>query len=340
MPELRKDPAVNRWVIVSVERAKRPSNLASQRISPAEGDCPFCEGKESLTPPEIYAIRDKKSKKNVPGWDVRVVPSNSPYFIIEGDLDRRNLGVYDVMNGIGAHEIIVETPQHIQNLSDLTEDQIARVLSVWAERVKDLENDARFKYILIFKNHGWSSGAGKVRHTRTQLIATPVTPKRVKEELSVARKYYDLHERCIFCDIIKQELDSRVRVVSEIDGFISIVPFASRFPFEMCVLPKKHSCDFYNLEHSEFLELAKILKQCLTKLKLGLNDPPFNLMLHASPFRRKKPGYWRTINEDYHWHIEIIPRLANVAGFEWGTGFYICPIAPEEAALYLREVEV
>lgn len=340
MPELRKDPIIGRWVIIAVERAKRPSDFSSQRIDPEEEDCPFCEGKEASTPPEVSAVRKKEAKADQPGWDVRVVPSNSPFLKIEGELDRSGKGVYDVLSGIGAHEIIVETPQHIKNLADLEEDQIAKVISTYVDRVKDLEKDPRFKYVIVFKNYGWTAGAGRINHSRTQLIATPVTPKRVKEELTVARKYYELHERCIFCDLINQELSMAQRMVLDIDGFITITPFASRFPFEVCILPKEHSCDFYDFDFNQSLDLAKILKNTLLKLKKGLNDPPFNLILHAAPFKRKKAGYWKTINEDYHWHIEIIPRLTRVAGFEWGTGFYICPIPPEDAAQYLREIEV
>lgn len=340
MPELRKDPIIGRWVIISVERAKRPGDFNTKVSGPAEGECPFCEGKEANTPPEIYAVRKDGAGENQPGWDVRVVSSNAPYLKIEGELKRSNKGIYDVLSGIGAHEIIIETPEHIKNLADLDEGQIAKVISTYVERVKDLEKDPRFKYVLVFKNYGWSAGAGRVNHSRTQLIATPVTPKRVKEELTVARKYYELHERCIFCDLIKQEIQSQDRVVLDIDGFIAITPFASRFPFEICILPKTHSCDFYNLDSNQSLDLAKIIKKTLLKLKKGLNDPPFNMILHAAPFKRKKTGYWKTINEDYHWHIEIIPRLTKVAGFEWGTGFYICPIPPEDAAQYLREIEV
>ncbi|MBL7197617.1 MAG: galactose-1-phosphate uridylyltransferase [Candidatus Omnitrophica bacterium] len=340
MSELRKDPIIGRWVIISVERTKRPNAFALQRNGPPEEECLFCEGKESQTSPEIFAIRKEGTKDNEPGWDVRVVPSNAPFLRIEGDLNRRGKGLYDVMNGIGAHEIIIETPQHIMNLADLSEEQIAKVLSSFVERVKDLEKDPRFKYALVFKNYGWSAEGGRVNHSCSQLIATPITPKSVKEELSVARKYYELHERCIFCDLIKQEIDTQDRLVLDINGFITIVPFASRFPFEMCILPKKHSCDFYDLDLENILDLARIIKKTLLKLKKGLNDPSFNLILHTAPFKRKKVGYWKTINEDYHWHIEIMPRLTRVAGFEWGTGFYICPIPPEDAAQYLKEIEV
>jgi UDPglucose--hexose-1-phosphate uridylyltransferase len=340
MPELRKDPILDRWVIVSVERAKRPNDFAVKDGAPPEGECPFCEGKENKTPPEIHSIRKPGTKSNSPGWEVRVVPSKRPFLRIEGNLDRRGKGIYDVMNGIGAHEIVVETPKHIANLADLSEEQIAKILNCLVERIKDLERDARFKYVIVFKNYGWSAGGGRVKHSRTQLIATPITPKRVKEELAGARKHYEIHERCIFCDLIKQEIQTQSRMVSDIDGFIAITPFASRFPFEMWILPKRHSPDFHNLSFEYILDLAKILKRTLLKLKKGLNDPPFNMILHAAPFRRQKVGYWKTIDEDYHWHIEIIPRLTNVAGFEWGTGFYICPIPPENAAQYLRDLEV
>ncbi|MBI5145375.1 MAG: galactose-1-phosphate uridylyltransferase, partial [Candidatus Omnitrophica bacterium] len=176
------------------------------------------------------------------------------------------------------------------------------------------------------------------KHSRSQLIATPVNPKRVKEELVGARHYYDYHERCVFCDLIKQELESKDRLILDIDGFIAIAPFASRFPFEVWILPKKHSSDFINLEMDMRLDLGRIIKKVLLKLKKGLGDPPYNYILHTAPFRRPKIGYWKSIDSDYHWHIEIMPRLTRVAGFEWGTGFYICPLPPEDAAKFLREV--
>lgn len=339
MPQLRKDPVIGRWVIIATERAKRPDQFASQpQEAPPEKSCPFCENKESETPPEIYAVRPSRTPKNGPGWELRVVPSISPFLKIEGDLERRGKGLYDIMNGIGAHEIVIETNQHIGNMADLSEEQIAKVINCYIDRITDLEKDRRFKYVLVFKNYGWTAGGGRIQHSRSQLIATPVNPKRVKEELAGSRQYYDHHERCIFCDLIKQELESKDRLVLDIDGFIAIVPFAARFPFEVWILPKKHSCDFVNLEPGQRLDLARVMKKVLSKLKKGLNDPPYNYILHTAPFRREKVGYWKTIDYDYHWHIEIIPRLTRVAGFEWGTGFYICPVPPEDAAKFLREV--
>lgn len=341
MPELRKDPIIGRWVIIATERAKRPDQFASSaEEGPAEKPCPFCAGSESQTPPEIYAIRPRNTLPNKPGWDLRAVPSIAPFLRIEGDLERRGKGLYDLMNGIGAHEIVIETNQHIANMADLSEEQIAKIITCYIDRIVDLEKDKRFKYVLVFKNYGWIAGAGRIKHSRSQMIATPVNPKRVKEELVGARHYYDYHERCVFCDLIKQELESKDRLILDIDGFIAITPFAARFPFEVWILPKKHSCDFTSLDMSMRNDLGRIIKKVLAKLKKGLNDPPYNYVLHTAPFRREKIGYWRSIDYDYHWHIEIMPRLTRVAGFEWGTGFYICPLPPEDAAKFLREVEV
>jgi len=339
MPELRKDPILGRWVIVATERAKRPDDFKPVEDAPEEGACPFCEGHENQTPPEIMSIRNNSSRPNAPGWDVRVVPSIKPMLKIEGNLDRRGKNIYDVMNGIGAHEIVIEVPKHIANMADLEVAQIEKVISARIARIDDLEKDHRFKYVLAFKNYGWSAGGGRVRHSRSQLIATPVTPKRVKEKLTGSRRYFEFHERCVFCDMIKQELDSGERVICDIDGFVAIAPFASRFPFETWILPKRHSPDFTRTDPSQIRDLAGIIKCVLSKLKIGLNNPAYNYIINTAPFRRPKAGYWKTIDEDYHWHIEVMPRLTRVAGFEWGTGFYICPLPPESAAKFLREVK-
>lgn len=342
MPELRKDPILGRWVIIAVERARRPKAFKVVELIPEKGDCPFCEGKEAHTQPEIFAIRKDGTAANQPGWLVRVIPSKTPFLKIEGDLNRHGKGVYDVMGGVGAHEIIVDTPEHIANIADLDEIQIAKVIACCTERFGDLSRDIRFKYLLLFKNYESSSEDGHVRHSRTQLIATPVTPKRVKEELAGAKRYYDYHERCIFCDLIRQEIQSGKRVVVETDSFVAITPFACRFPFEVWILPKKHACDFTGSSVESRLHLAQILKKVLTKIKVGLNDPVYSLVMHTSPLRRKnsRASYWKTVEQDYHWHIEILPKITSPAGFEWGTGFYICPISPEESAKYLREVIV
>lgn len=341
MPELRKDPIIGRWVIISTERAKRPDQFSSVcDEEPAEiKTCPFCEGNEAQTPPEIYALRPRHTPPNSSGWELRVIPSKAPFLRIEGELNRRGSGMYDLMNGIGAHEIILETGQHLYSMADLSQEQIEKVIYCYINRILDLERDKRFKYVLIFKNHGWVAGSGPYKHSRSQLIATPVNLKRVKEELVGARLYYDYHDRCVFCDLIRQEIETKERVILDLEDFVAIAPFASRFPFETWILPKKHSCDFISLDIKERSNLARILKQTLLKLKKGLNDPPYNYVIHTAPFKRKKTGYWKSIDFDYHWHIEIMPRLTKVAGFEWGTGFYICPLPPEDAASFLRKIQ-
>lgn len=249
--------------------------------------------------------------------------------------------MYDVMNGVGAHEVIIETPQHIANIADLSEDQIVKGIRAQIERLLDLEKDYRFKYALLFKNYGWQAGAENLRHARSQLIAMAVTPKRIKEELIGTKQYYEFKERCLYCDIIHQELEQRERVVAENEGFLAFTPYASRFPFEICILPKTHCCDFYLMQMEQVLQLAQMLKKVYSNLKLALNDPPYNSILHTAPFRctrlNRKAGYWRTIEHDYHWHLELTPRLTRIAGFEWGSGFYINTTSPEGAAKFLRD---
>ena len=341
MPELRKDPVMGRWVIISTERAKRPDEFLppSPVGEETQPDCPFCSGHEGSTPPEIMAIRPKGGGPNGPGWTVRVVPSISPVLRVEGELEHRARGAYDVGTGIGAHEIIVETPEHISSLAKLSQPQIQQIIETYIQRMTDLEKDSRFKYVLLFKNYGQAAGEGKFRHSRSQLIALPVNPIRVKDELHGARQYFEWKERCIFCDLLRQELDAQQRIAGETAHFVAISPFASRFPFELWILPKQHSADFTHLDPVQSSDLAGMLKMILSKLARVLNDPPYNTILHTAPFRRSRAGYWRTIDQDFHWHLEIMPRLTRVAGFEWGSGFYINPTAPEEAARFLKEAE-
>ena len=343
MPELRKDPLIGRWVIVSTDRAKRPVDFLTldEEDTASSEQCPFCEGREDQTPSEILAVRPAGGRPNTPGWQVRVVPSVKPILRIEGELNRRAKGLYDVMSGVGAHEVVIEAPHHTGNMAELPTEQIREALQTAVHRMRDLSQDARFRYVLWFKNYGFAAGAGRIFHSRSQLIATPVTPKRVKEELMGARRYFEDKERCLSCDLIAQERDMRERIVLESAHMIALCPFASRFPFEIVIFPKRHQCDFTALSPEEITDLASMMKQALSRLKIVLDDPPYNYVLHSAPFRRaNKAGYWKTIEQDYHWHLELIPRLTRVAGFEWGSGFYINPTPPEEAARYLRETVV
>jgi UDPglucose--hexose-1-phosphate uridylyltransferase len=345
MPELRKDPISDRWVVISTERGRRPSDFGTTAVG-SEGAgvkfCPFCEGNESKTPQEIIAWRRAATPPNTAGWDVRVIPNKFPALIIEGEVNRTGMGIYDMMSGIGAHEVIVETPRHGENIPDLPDEHVEKILWAYKQRIVDLEKDTRFRYILVFKNYGIAAGAS-LTHPHSQLIATPITPRYVKMELTNSRDYFQEKERCIFCDMIRQELGAGERLVYENEYFVAFAPFASRFPFEIWLLPRRHEYGFQQLPDEERGQLARCLKDILTRLRKTLNDPPYNYVLHTSPNpvqRPGKPDYWGTIQYDFHWHIEIIPRLTMQAGFEWGSGLYINPTAPEEAAKYLREVKI
>ena len=342
MPELRRDPIIGRWVIIATGRGKRPSDFSLTETDAVPEKllktCPFCEGNESLTPPEIYALRKPGTKANKPGWDVRVVSSISPFLNKKGDPDRHGHGMYDMMNGVGAHEIIIATPRHDSKTFINNLPQVEKITKVIIDRIVELKRDKRLKYALVFKNHGKSAGGSNLKHQHLQLIATPVTPLRVKEELVGARHYFEFRDRCIFCDIIRQELEQDKRVVLDTDDFVAIAPYCSRFPFETWILPKRHSCDFDTMTKKEIKNYSKIFQLTMAKLAKTLGDFPYNIILHVAPFRRRKiKGYWETIEKDYHWHIEIMPRLTHVAGFEWGSGFYINPMPPEDACKYLNE---
>ena len=333
MPELRKDPITGRWVIISTDRAKRPTDFVRESVQiQGKGFCPFCYGHEEKTPPEILAYGRNGGPRNTPGWRVRVVPNKFPALGIEGDLDRQGEGLFDKMNGVGAHEVIIETPEHSGTLATLPEKAIEEVLWAYRDRMLDLKNDKRFRYVLIFKNHGEAAGAS-LEHTHSQLIALPIVPKRVREEVDSSKRYYQEKERCIFCDMVRQEVDSGVRVIAENDLFISLAPYAPRFPFEVWLLPKQHGSAFENNQSPVYASLACVLKDNLMRLDAVLDHPAYNLMIHTSPIGEE-------VNEHFHWHIEIMPKLTKVAGFEWGTGFYICPTPPEESARFLREAHV
>jgi len=332
MPELRRDPVSGRWVIIAVERGKRPTDFASPPVQRRKGGfCPFCPGNEYTTPPEIMAFRPSPSQPNTAGWTLRVMSNKFPALQVQGDLNRAGEGMFDKMNGVGAHEVIVETPDHQLSLSTMPTKDVEDVLWAYHLRLTDLKKDVRFKYVLIFKNEGDAAGAS-LEHTHSQLIAIPIVPKHVKEEIESARYYYEFKERCIFCDVINQEREDGKRVIYENSAYIAIAPFAPRAPFETWILPKKHEASFYPPNRS-FVSLADALQTVLKQMDRILDTPPYNFIVHTSPFTEETNDY-------YHWHIELIPKLMKIAGFEWGSGFYINPTLPEEAAKFMREAKI
>jgi UDPglucose--hexose-1-phosphate uridylyltransferase len=329
MHELRKDPIVGRWVIIAPDRITRPVNLQEPDPPLNEEYDPFLEGNEDSTPPEILAYRTPGSRHNGPGWRVRVVPNKFPALKVEGELIKRGDGMYDKITGIGAHEVIIECPQRETNLSRLSVDNIREVLWVYRDRLVDLRRDPRLIHGLIFKNKGALAGAS-LDHSHSQLIVSPIVPITIQEELEGTEAFYRYRGRSIFQDMIQQELATDSRVVLDSPNFLVFCPFASRFPFETWILPKQHSSHFENITRPAIEDLGSVLKQTLRKLEIALDDPPYNFVIHTAPFDRQELPH-------YLWHIELFPRITRVAGFEWGSGFYINPVPPEQAAKFLRE---
>jgi UDPglucose--hexose-1-phosphate uridylyltransferase len=332
VPQLRKDPVLKQWVIISPERGKRPSDFKKvQQIIDDPETCPFCEGHENMTPNETLSFRKAGTDANTKGWWVRIIPDRTPILHPEGDSGREGIGMFDAMNSIGIHEVVVETPEHQTALQDASPEQVREVIWAYKQRLIEIKKNPRFKHFMIVKNSG--KGVSNFSHSHSHIVATPIIPKRIEEELEGAREYYHYHDRCLFCDVVRQESKEGSRVVYENSEFIVFCPFAARFPFEMEITPKKHMPFFEAIENDLVTSLGKALQTALKKMQKLLPGQPFNYVFHTSPCSDSYKDF-------YHWHIEIIPKLTKVAGFEWGSGFYINPTPPEEAAEMLRKTEI
>lgn len=329
MPELRKDPITGRWVIISTDRARRPTDFQQQGVVlTGNRFCPFCPGNEDKTPPEVLAYSTEGLRGDA-RWSLRVVPNKFPALRVEGDLDRQGEGLYDRMNGVGAHEVVIECSDHMKTLPEMEERQVAELIWAFRDRVMDLKKDRRLRYVMLFKNHGEEAGAS-LEHPHSQIIALPVVPMRVQEELDGSRKYFEFKDRCVYCDILRQEVKDGERVVLRTEEFLAMCPFAARFPFETWIVPFRHDSHFETIQEREVYNLAWMLKSVLKKMDRVLEKPAYNLIIHTAPVQEAGSPF-------YHWHVEIIPKLTRVAGFEFGTGFFINPTPPEESARFLRD---
>ena len=307
MNEIRRDYLLDRYVIVAENRGKRPYDYV-QKAPPAqvmEGVCVFCPGNEHLTPPETGRVGGKR-------WLARSFYNKFPAVADE------------FPNACGSHEVLVETPEHIPKMSHLSERQIAAGLELYSQRIRSLYGRKCADYALIFKNEGAAAGIS-LTHTHSQLLALPKIPRLPSEELSKFSEYKRKTGRCPYCDVVRKEGKSP-RKVFENASFIAIAPYASRVPFELLILPKKHAKSVTELTPAELLLLAKILKKSLSRLDTMLNSPAFNYCLHVQPR-----------GKDFHFHIELLPRLSIWAGFELGAEMYINPMPPEKAAKAYRE---
>lgn len=337
MPLLRFDVTSSDWVIFAPERARRPHEFRrtfcpGQETAPQAGPCPFCPGNEWMTGKEIYAVRDN-SPGQAASWRVRVVPNKFPALRIEEDPRRIEEGrIFYWMGGCGAHEVIIETPQHDVPLARQSVQQIELVLQTLQLRFNDLMRDARFQQIVIFKNHGERAGTS-LRHPHWQLIATPVVPRLLRLKHQVATDYFDQTGRCLYCDLLDEELEAGQRIIANNDAYVALAPYASHVPFEIWILPRYHQASFGSVEPERLRPLAELLKVVLGKLYTALEDPDFNLTINTVP----RGDEWKPY---FLWHIQIIPRLMMPAGFELGSGMSINLMLPEQAAAYLRDQEI
>jgi len=327
MPEFRKDPVVDRWVILAADRAKRPQHHAGKNEPAGTDPCPFCAGNETMTPPAVLTYN---LDPNIGTWSVRVVPNKYPAVVDEGGWTGHSDSIYQTMNGLGVHEVVIEAPEHVVNMGTLNERQLEQILHAYRDRIVQLQNDQRWRSILVYKNHGAEAGA-TLEHTHSQLIALPVVPRAIQEEIDGAKKYHDAYGGCVYCAIIDQEIGAQSRIVAETGRFIVFCPYAARFPYETWILPKQHAPRFEYGSKEDYIGLARSLRETLIRLNCRLENPPFNYLIRSNPLDEITDPYC-------HWHMEILPKLSQVAGFEWGSGAYINSVAPEDAARHLREV--
>jgi UDPglucose--hexose-1-phosphate uridylyltransferase len=329
MSELRRDPLLRRWVIIAPERRADliGRRLTKPRMAP-ETPCPFCPGSEHMNPTEIFVARVERTPQNPQGWAVRVTPDRKPLLRIEGPLERRGVGPFDLMSATGAHELVTDTPEHDVHWADFDLGQMERLLQAYLIRYNDLRHDRRFRHAVIMKNYGapWSRYA----HQHSHIVAMPFTPRRIDDEFIGALEYYRLKERCVFCDAFREEEARKERIITANDDFVAYVPFASGFPFEIWLLPRRHMPDFGEMGERMLPALAATFHETMSKLRTTLHDPHFSLALHSGPLSGEHP-------EEFHWHWELLPHLSGELGMEWATGVYFNPIAPEDAAACLRE---
>ena len=340
MSELRKDPIVDRWVIIAENRAHRPNQFATPPRTSSAVACPFCEGSEHETPGEIAARREPGTAADGRGWRVRVVPNKYPALELEDGADRlgtepANMAaaggdLFHVAPGVGAHEVIIESPRHILHTADLTEESLCEVLCVYRDRLAHWKQDGRFAYGVLFKNVGQPAGAS-LEHLHSQLMVLPSVPTSARAELDAAAALYVEHGLCIYCTMTDEELALDQRMVLATADFVAFCPFASRFPFETWILPRRHASHYEDTGDACLESLAVVARQVLGCIERASEYPAYNLILRTAPFDISQL-------EHYHWRIEILPRLAQTAGFEWGSGCFINPVAPERAAQVLREL--
>ncbi len=336
MTELRKDPVADRWVIIAPDRAHRPITTSVTETGDKKGgdpsNCPFCEGFEHLTPSEVFSCRKEGSEANQPGWSLRVVPNKYPALKTEGEPALHKKGLYEKMDGIGYHEVIIESPLHSAEFSTLPVNRVAETFMAARERIRFFKRDDRITFTQFFKNHGARAGAS-MPHIHSQIIALPIAPKSLSEEIRHAEKKRGDLKRCVYCKIIETEIGIGDRIVFKNSRFVAYAPYAPRFAYELWITPKRHCAGFEYIDDTELSALAEIVKNVMMRINRTLDYPAYNMMLISAPFASPDAG-------SFHWRLELAPSISRVAGFELGAGMHINTVPPEEAARILREVEL
>lgn len=328
MPQFRKRPLVDEWVIIAPERAQRPRQLGLSDITTEDQFCPFCPANAGVTPPTIESW-DSPSFDDEP-WGIRAIPNKFPALRVEEQLSNGSDPLYHIRGGVGAHEVIIESPQHQSRWRDLPDGHLGHVFEAWRQRMVDLRGDQRLRCAVVFKNHGARAGA-TLDHVHSQLIALPLIPRRLQAELDGARDYFEEQDRCALCDMIERERRSGQRLIAKNDAAVAIAPFGSRIPFEVWILPTRHQGDFMAANTSQLTEVANLTTQILSLWDRAIGPVAYNLVLHCLPFDLAGEPY-------YHWHLEMLPRTGQVAGFEWASDVFINATPSEVAARHLRNL--
>jgi UDPglucose--hexose-1-phosphate uridylyltransferase len=330
MPEIRYNVITREWVVIATERAKRPDQFTRKepkKVLPAhDPKCPFCPGNEAMTPPATFAIPDHTN------WKVRVTPNKFAALSPTGERTRTVKGIRRTVNGVGIHEVIVETPPHNLTMAQLNDRDVELIVDAYLERFKYASADPRVEQVTIFKNHGDAAGTS-LEHPHSQLIATPIITSQLRERLSNALSHFDEFGECIFCRVLDQELEDGARIVLETQHFVAFVQFAAYTPFAFLIMPRRHMPCIAEMTDAEAADLAKALRLALAKLFHGLGDPDYNYVIRTAPLEYYGVKY-------YHWYLSVIPRLTKLAGFELGSGMFINVGLPEENAAFLRGVKV
>ncbi len=330
MPELRLNLITREWVIIAREKNKKPEDFIGTRERKKHPDfvdiCPFCPGNESKTPDEQYRIKDEK------GWRIRVVPNKFAVLSREGERRRTNTGLKKTVNGVGIHEVIIETPIHNLTTATMPVEQLKEVIQTYKDRFLEIYKNPRVEHVIIFKNNGPASGT-TIEHSHSQIVGVPVTPLQIRSRIENAMRYFDDTGECLLCNTLKDEASDGSRILCNTEHFVSFVPYAALSPFHIWIFPKRHSGFFADMRSEEIWDLAVNLKSTMSKLYYGLEHPDFNYVIRS--------GSPCDINSEFiHWYLSIVPRVAMASGFELGSGMYINPLVPEVSAGFLRGVRI